>query len=325
MDPARIKPHTAVDYRKRVCRAMNFISRNLARDLSLDEIATAAAFSPFHFHRIFRAVVGETVAAFTRRLRLEMAAGRLLAHPREEVTTIAMDCGFSSSQNFAKSFRRHFGTTPTAYRKRKLGNKHRNLENALSLRTVYAPDTAFTQPPTNGRNCAMKMEAEVREMPTYQVAYVRKMGPYNQETSEAAFGELMRWAGPRGFLASGVMLGVCWDNPEVTAPSMCRLDACISVPPGTDPHGPMGFQTIDGGFYVVCCFEIPTEGFKQAWEAAFTWLVNGGYDCADSPCYERYHNHPDDHPQGKWRVDICVPLKLSSQCPSPTRHTDGFP
>jgi AraC family transcriptional regulator len=307
MDPMRMRAQTAVDYRKRVCRAMNYISRHLDRDLSLEEIAAAAAFSRFHFHRIFKAVVGETVAAFTRRLRLEMAAGRLLGQPRVDITTIAMECGFSSSQNFAKSFRQQFGTTPTSFRKRKLGNKRRNRENALSLQTVYSPDTAFSNIQTDERSSVM--QAAVREMPDYHVAYIRKMGPYCQETSEQAFSELARWAGPRGYLASGVMLDVCWDNPEVTPPAMCRLDACISIPPDTDPEGPVSFQTIAGGPYAVCHFEIPTDGFKQAWEEAFTWLVNGGYECADSPCYERYHNHADDHPEGKWRVDICIPLK----------------
>lgn len=307
MAPVHLRPQTAVDYRKRVCQAMNFISRHLDRDLSLEEIASAAAFSRFHFHRIFKAVVGETVAAFTRRLRLEMAAGRLIGQPQADITTIAMECGFSSSQNFAKSFRRQFGTTPTQFRKRKHGNKHRNRENALSLQTVYAPDTGLTKIQTDERSSIM--QAVVRELPDYHVAYIRKMGPYCQETSEQAFTELARWAGPRGHLASGVMLGVCWDNPEVTAASRCRLDACISVPPHTDPHGPVSFQTIAGGPYAVCQFEISTDGFKQAWEEAFTWLVNSGYECADSPCFERYHNNADDHPEGKWQVDICIPLK----------------
>lgn len=99
--------HTAMDYRKRVCQAMNFISRNLDRDLSLEEVAGVASFSMFHFHRIFKAVVGETVAGFTRRLRLEFAANRLLSNQHEDITTIAIDCGFSSSQNFAKAFRQH--------------------------------------------------------------------------------------------------------------------------------------------------------------------------------------------------------------------------
>ena len=51
---------TALEYRKRACQAMDFISRNLDRDLSLEEIAEAGSFSMFHFHRIFKAVVGET-------------------------------------------------------------------------------------------------------------------------------------------------------------------------------------------------------------------------------------------------------------------------
>lgn len=310
MDIVHIKPHTAVDYRKRVCRAMNFISRNLERDLSLEEIAAAAAFSKFHFHRLFKAAVGETVAAFNRRLRLELAAGRLLAHPRDDITTIAMDCGFSSSQNFAKSFRRQFSMTPTDFRKRKMGNRRRNWENALSLKTVYDPDTAFTRKPKDERR--IRMTAEVKEMPEYHVAYVRKMGPYGQEICEQAFAELTRWAGPRGFLASGDMLGVTWDSPEVTPPEKCRLDACISVPPGTHADGPAAFQTIAGGPYVVCHFEIGSDGFKKAWEAAFAWLVNGGFECADTPCYERYHNDASDHPDGKWLVDICIPLKPES-------------
>lgn len=311
MDSARMKANTAVDYRRRVCQAMNLISRNLDRDLPLVEIAAAAAFSKYHFHRIFRAVVGETVAAFTRRLRLEQAAGRLLGRPREDITTTAMACGFSSSQNFAKSFRRQFGMTPTAFRMRKLGNKPRNLENALSLRTVYHPDTAFTNQSTDERSSIM-MGAEVKEMPDYHVAYVRKMGPYGQEVCEQAFGELSRWAGPKGFMGTGVMLSLAWDSPEITPPEKCRLDACISVPPGTRPDSPVGLQTIDGGPYAVCHFEIGSDGFKQAWEEAFAWLVRSGHECAHKPCYERYHNDAADHPEGKWVVDICIPLESSS-------------
>ncbi|NQT17474.1 MAG: helix-turn-helix transcriptional regulator [Planctomycetes bacterium] len=90
----KLRRRTAMEYRERVCHAMNFISRNLDRDLSLEEIAEAALFSRFHFHRIFKAVVGETVAGFTRRLRLELAANRLLSRPDEDITTIAIGCGF---------------------------------------------------------------------------------------------------------------------------------------------------------------------------------------------------------------------------------------
>jgi AraC family transcriptional regulator len=296
-----------MDYKKRVCRAMNFISRNLDRELSLDEIAEAAAFSKYHFHRIFKAVVGETVAGFTRRLRLELAANRLMSNPFEEITSIALTCGFSSSQNFATAFRQHYHMTPTAYRERNHGNKARKIQNDLSLQSHYDPDTAFAQLQLNERRDIM--QAEVREMPEYHVAYLRKMGPYNQQTCEQAFGELMQWAGPRGLVQPGTALMVYWDNPEVTPPDRCRIDACVSVPKGTTVDGAIGTQILRGGPYAVVNFKIASDGFQRAWEDAFAWLVDSGHECADKPCYELYHNNAEEHPDGLWNVDICIPLK----------------
>jgi len=104
--------YTPIDYKKRACCVMNFISRNIERVLSLEEIAEVASFSMFYFRQIFKTVVGETVAGFTRRLRLELAANRLLSKPLDDITMIALDYGFSSSQNFAKAFHQHFRMTP---------------------------------------------------------------------------------------------------------------------------------------------------------------------------------------------------------------------
>jgi len=302
-----VSQRTAMDYKKRVCQAMDFISRNLDRDLSLEEIAQATSFSMFHFHRIFKAVVGETVAGFTRRLRLEMAANRLLSSCHDDITMIAMDYGFSSSQNFAKAFRHHFKISPTEYRESKIGNKNSKCENALSLHGVYNSDIAFMNLIHNERT--KTMNAEVKEMPEYNVAYVRKMGPYSKETCEPAFAELMQWAGSRICYSSCVVLGIYWDNPDVTPPERCRFDACISIPQGTATHGHIGIQTIQGGPYAVCHFETKSDGFKQAWEDTFAWLVSSGCECDEKPCYKLYHNNAVEHPEGKWIFDICIPLK----------------
>ena len=296
-----------MEYRRRVCLAMNYISQHLDTDLSLDDVAKAACFSKFHFHRVFKAVVGETVSDFTRRLRLELAANRLIADDAQGITQVALACGFSSSQNFAKAFKSHFGMSPSAYRKSKMGNKVSNGEDALSLQTIYDPGHPFVNRSTTDRSAVV--DAEVKEMPDFHVAFVRKLGPYCKETCEPAFGELMQWAQPNGYVGSGPMLGVYWDNPEVTPPEKCRVDACICVPEGTKPDSPVGIQVISGGPYAVCHFEVATDDFSQAWEDAFKWLVSGGYECDDRPCYELYHNCADEHPEGKWIFDICIPLK----------------
>jgi AraC family transcriptional regulator len=215
---AEVPLGTAMEYRRRVCLAMNFICDNLARELTLEEIAKSAAFSMFHFHRIFKTVVGETVAEFTRRLRLESAANKLQLDRHTVITDIALHCGFSSSQNFAKAFRQYFGLTPSAYRKSKNCHILSKGENAVSLRSGYILGNIGMDSMKSTSKGGLKIEAEVREMPEYLVAYVRKMGRYGKETCEQAFTELMQWAGPEGHLATGALLAIYWDNPEVTAP-----------------------------------------------------------------------------------------------------------
>ena len=62
------------EYTKRINKAMEYISMNFDKNIKLDEVAKASHFSPFHFHRIFHGIVGETVNDFINRKRMEAAA-----------------------------------------------------------------------------------------------------------------------------------------------------------------------------------------------------------------------------------------------------------
>ena len=150
------------------------------------------------------------------------------------------------------------------------------------------------------------MKAAIKEMPEWHVAYIRKLGAYGKETCEAAFGELMGWAGPKGLVGQSPILGVYWDNPEVTAPEKCRVDACLVVPSDTLVDAPLAVQDLAAGSYAVCEFSLPMTDFGLAWEEAFRWVIEGGYECAEQPCYEIYH---DDCSGPTCRFDICIPLK----------------
>ena len=89
------------EYVARINRVMDYIDQNLSEPLTLEVLAREANLSPFHFHRIFHAMVGETMRQFVGRLRLERAASRLLAEPDLPVTHVALDFGFSSPSTFA--------------------------------------------------------------------------------------------------------------------------------------------------------------------------------------------------------------------------------
>ena len=80
-------------------------------------LAEQACFSPFHFHRVFSACTGEGPLEYFRRLRIEKAALSLVYQKERTVTDIAFAFGFSSSEVFARAFRRQLGATPGQYRR----------------------------------------------------------------------------------------------------------------------------------------------------------------------------------------------------------------
>ncbi|MGP7982071.1 MAG: helix-turn-helix domain-containing protein, partial [Syntrophobacteraceae bacterium] len=104
------------EYLFRLNRTLDYIRDNCTEDLTLTKLAKVACFSKYHFHRIFRTLLGETVNRYVRRVRLEKAVRMLTFDKDKSIIDIALDCGFSSSQNFAKAFKVHFGVTPTYVR-----------------------------------------------------------------------------------------------------------------------------------------------------------------------------------------------------------------
>ena len=101
-------------------RAIRFIEAHLGDcGLTPQRVAAACGMTPRHLHRVF-SDLGQTVGCYILRRRLEECA-RLLTtglHSGRTIGAIAMDCGFNSLNNFAKTFRDHYGVTPTEYRKR---------------------------------------------------------------------------------------------------------------------------------------------------------------------------------------------------------------
>src|SRR5262249_28425430 len=112
-----MKEETSEDYRARMLRVLVHIQQNLDAPLPLEELASIALFSPFHFHRIFRGLIGESVKEHVRRLRLERAAHRL-RHTGQQITEIALDAGYQSLESFTRAFHRIFGQSPTEFRAR---------------------------------------------------------------------------------------------------------------------------------------------------------------------------------------------------------------
>ncbi|MGY3912783.1 AraC family transcriptional regulator [Aeromonas piscicola] len=294
---------SVLDYRKPVFKAMDYISHHLDDNPSLDEVAAAAAISTFHFHRIFKTMVGETIAGFTRRLRMERAARRLLASHQSDITTLALAAGFSSSQNFAKAFRLHFAMSPSEYRQQQGGNWKSKIGNDPLPFDTY--DGLVMHPVTE--HPGLLQGASVKQMPARRVAYMRRLGPYGKETCEQAHRDLLaQFASDEAMTPAGT-LSLYWDIPDITDETRCRTDVCIELGPKIPVGRQLTTQTIAAGPYAVCQFIARGDQLVACWETAFRWVVGQGLNCDDRPCYEQYHagTDPDrDH----YVFDIGIPL-----------------
>ncbi|MCO6477812.1 MAG: AraC family transcriptional regulator [Phaeodactylibacter sp.] len=315
------------EYQSRINTVLDYIEYNLDGELTLERLAGLANFSPFHFHRIFRAMVGEPLNQFIQRIRVEKAAMLLVAQPKRSITEIALDCGFSGPATFARSFREAFGMSASqwrsgggaAYRKErksksKIGKTDGKPGKAAESSTYYIADEFNNQKWKIMISNKIKAKVEVREFPEMHVAYVRHVGPYqgNEKLFEELFGKVMKWAGPRGLLQfpKTMMLSVYHDNPDVTDDEKLRLTVGITVPEDTEVEGEVGKMALPAGKYAVARFELLSDEYQEAWDAVYgQWLPDSGYQPADSPCFELYHNDPKQHPEGKHIVDICIPVK----------------
>ena len=103
-DAANRQKYLREEYISRINRVFDYVERNIGQEMSLERLAGVANFSAFHFHRIFHAMVGETLNQFVQRVRVERAASQLVVNPKKSITEIALDCGFSSSAAFARVF-----------------------------------------------------------------------------------------------------------------------------------------------------------------------------------------------------------------------------
>jgi AraC family transcriptional regulator len=305
------------DYEQRIHRVMDHICNHLGEDLTLDELAGVAAFSPYHFHRLFTAFTGEPVGAFIRRVRLERTAFELTSHPARSVTEIALRNGFDSSAVFARAFRERFAMSATEWRAgrskeckadRSPDQAIRNGSEATSAPPGYALPCWVVKP--SRRREEKQMEVRLEEMTELRAAYIRRMGEYRISAGEA-WDTLCRWAGPRGLLTPGRMLfSISHDDPAVTAPEKLRYDACIALDANSAVDEQIGIVTLPARRVAKARYVGPGSGISGAYQELYgEWLPESGFVPGDTPPIEIYLTEEGNLPEvDHFVMDICIPV-----------------
>lgn len=291
-------PPSGVDYRACIDVVTSYIHRHINDELQLDQLAGLAGFSPFHFHRIFAALTGETVAEYVRRVRLGLAVQRLL-HSTEPVTKIALAVGYDTPAAFTKAFRQRFGTTPT---------KLRTMDRAQAF-------TLLLEQPARNRCGRRKIQPEIRILPDQRVLYARSTGlidqTYNQAADEA-FTTLKTYLRKYDLMDKfTVCVGITPDDPNVIPHEQCRFDAGVILKEGIhiQPTEPVGMQVMPGGRWAVFQHKGPYDTLWQSWNMADRdWLPRSGETLRDVPPVEIYLDDPRKTPPEKLCTEILIPI-----------------
>jgi AraC family transcriptional regulator len=295
------------EYERRMHRVIEAIDRGIEETLDLASLAAVANFSPYHFHRVFAAWMGETLGDYVRRRRLELGAGRLAGQPRLPVLQVALSVGFGSGEAFSRAFKAHFGASPSTWRAQR--RAHSKIDQAIGkadqarLQLGADAEATFNQP----ERITMNMKI-IERQPT-RVAYMRHTGPYGEPIGRFWLEQVAPWMAADGLMGNA-RYGISHDDPSITDPASCRYDACVEVTEEFKPSGRALTTTLPGGRYAVMPFKGNTRQVAAAWRQLLgEWLPSSRMQLDNRPCFEFYPVESSYEPTtGVFECQICIPV-----------------
>ncbi len=288
-----MRRETKESYVRRIDRVIGHLNQQVKAGHTLCDLAGIAGISPFHFHRIYRAVTGETPAGTLRRLRLARGAA-LLKDGGKPITEIAFDVGYESSQAFAKAFRQMTGYSASGLRQ-----QPQALDDVI---------TELSSPPA--QPVPQALEVRLVSVEPFKVIAARHVGPH--EGLFSAYTELMDWVQKTGQADDfrGIY-GIPIDDVR-GVPQECRFDCCFDLGTGARPGEDHHEVMLGGGHYAVTRHVGPYAGLEEKYDFLYgSWLEATGYPLREAPFYNHYVTDPETRPPEEWETDIYLPVENS--------------
>jgi AraC family transcriptional regulator len=289
------------EYTQRINRVIDHLRANLDRPMKLEELAKVACFSEFHFHRIFRAVSGETLNSFTNRLRLEKAA-RLLRYSDRNLTDIALDCGFSSSATFSRAFRSGYGTSPSQFR------KSGEIKNSKICKELFSAQEYLL--PMSAEEKRVAFPVRLIDVPERQIAYIRVANAFEMERVLAALKTMIEWAKSQDIFSQGTLFGMSADDPHVTPKHLYRYEVCLASSSSFECIKGMSKLKMPAMRYAATRVFGDLRRVSTATDYLIRgWLINSDYEPEHAPGLEIFLDKERALDWSHFELDLCVPVR----------------
>jgi AraC family transcriptional regulator len=299
------KTQANVEYAQRINRVIDYLRGNLDRQMKLKELAKVACFSEFHFHRIFRAVSGETLNNFTNRLRLEKAARHLRFSDRS-LTDIALDCGFSSSATFSRAFRSGYDTSPSQFRKSGEIKKSKICKELCTGQEYVLPMSAEEK--------RAAFPVRLIEVPERQVAYIRITNASDWDRLLAVFKSMIEWAKSQNIFSQGILFGMTVDDPDVTPKHLYRYEVCLASSLPFECMEGMSKLKMPAMRYAATKVSGDIRKVATAWDYLVrSWLIKSAYEPEHAPALEIFLDKEKATDWSHFKLELCLPVRKLAQ------------
>jgi len=289
------------EYTRRIDRVIDYVRDHLDKPLKLEDLAKVACFSEYHFHLVFSALTVETLNDFTSRLRLEKAA-RLLRKTRQSATEIALECGFSSSATFSRSFNKAFNTSPTQYRKSgKL--KHSKICKELFSKHEYVL-------PMTDEEKKAAFPVEIRKFPAWDVAYIRVSNSFEGNRVLKALEKMIEWLQSEKLYDKGTLFGMSLDDPAVTPKHLYCYEVCFASDVPFNCGDGISKMKIPSRTYGVTRISGDIKLVGTAWDYLLQgWLIKSKYEPDHAPGFEIFLNKEKALDWSHFDLELAFPVK----------------
>lgn len=281
----------------RINDVLYFIHQDISKELLVKELASIAAYSEQHFHRTFKAIVGESVHHYIRRTRMEYAANQLMFDVKSSILNIATKSGFSSVSSFSRAFKSTFDMSPGQWRKNERQQQHKPFLADQEISECYK--RLSEMPIAKGK---------LVELPKRHVAYIRHQG-YGRSIADS-WQVLKAWANNQGRDISQ-QYGLHHSNPAWVDLKKCRYVACLAIDKPILQRGVVNSMTIPGGLHAV--FKLQGkygELLPQLSKIMEHWLPTSGYKMLSTPAYVYYRKNQFLTENEEFELDYCLPISL---------------
>ncbi len=288
-------------YTKRIDCVIDHIRDNLDQSFSLEELASVACLSDFHFHRIFKAIQGETLNCFANRLRLEKAA-RLLRDTTQSIVNIALECGFSSSSTFSRSFKKNYGNSPNEYRKSGKFINSKICKELFSEHEYIIPMTIEEK--------EKLFPVRVKEFPEWNTSYIRVSNSYEGDRVLSAFSKIIDWAKKSEVFHNGVLFGMSLNDPTITPKRLCAYEVGFACEEIFKKNDEISVSKMPSRNYAVIKVSGDIKKVATAWDYLFRdWLIRSKYEPDHAPALEIFLDKDKALDWSSFELELCLPIK----------------